>query len=1293
MSVLQRFLSRLVEIRDEERVTAVLMFVYSSVAMTSYNIVQPLMRATFISALGADNIPYVLFAAGLLIGVVMHFYGRLTTILPRWWIIPVSQLASAGLLILFWTLFRREHSWASAPLYFFGLVLGTLLLSQFWTLANDIYDARQARRLFGFIGGGAHLGGMAGAGLTMVVADRTDSEHLLLWSAAFLLASMAAVLAIIRRERLLVPFHPIPSQGAAVGTAPGQPERAPVEGPSRLSGVEAIRLLTASPHLRLIALLIAVAATAAVIVDQQLSMAAEAFKGQQDTDAITSFLASVRFWLSAIGFVAQVWLVKHIYRRLGVAVALMLLPIGLGLTGVLILLQAALWAPAAASVVDRSLRYSVDRTTREILFLPLPSDVAYRAKPFVDVTLERTARGAAAVIVLWSIKPWGLALAWPMLSILTLVLTALWLSLARGANRRYVAAVRSGLEMHRMQPGAVRTDVADLTTLETLFEELAHPDEQRVLYAIDLLESFDKQNLITPLLLHHESPAVRARALMVVGATRSAVAQRSLPLIERLLLDDSAAVRTAAVTALANRRNERAVDLARRLLDDRSPRIAATAAAVLTTSEQEDDIAAGETVLDRLTAEPHVSTVRLRRDVAAAIGRIRSARASHVLIRLLSDPDAAVAEEALRSLRELRTRDALFLPTLIALLGHRRLKSDAREALVQYGEAAVDPLGHVVRDPGENPWVRRHIPATLARIPCQRSADILIDTLSDPDSFLRYKAVSALEKLRRDRPGLAIRRAPIETLVLKEARGYFSHLTRHHNLFVRAPLDRGTLIERVLDEKMRRGVDRIYRLLTLLHPWKDVAAARWAIERGDAKTRSTAFEFLDNILVGELRLRLMPILEDLPLDEKVRRGNVWLRTRPREVDDTLLDLIHEDDQVVAATALLLVRDAGVWSLTDDIRYLMNHRDEGDRWAIEAASWVLATRETPPTDSPRDRLETVPTVLLVDRLRGLPMFASVGIDELFRIVSSSRRVRRDAGTRLSYEAVVPDTLHVLLDGQAVATAGRSEPRPIRPPATLGFEEVLEQRAMNVSLRTVEPSVTLTLSIAELHTLLADNTDLIQGLFRTLVARDAGRRARVVRGTRGNEPYLLPPDPLSPVQKGLALQRVPAFSQIGSEEILQLASVAHEVAFQSGDILASETDPPLVWVVLAGELVLQRAPQDSPEPTPTRVKEQAGGPARLDKRGPATTEPIPRTDDGSEGLTGDAGECARAGPGDAVGIFETLAGRAGDDLDHIPLRLRAPRSGRALRIEGEELFDLLGERPRILQQLLSGLFGAS
>ena len=63
------------------------------------------------------------------------------------------------------------------------MIFGILLISQFWTLANDIYDPRQARRMFGFIGGGASLGGAAGRGITAFTVDNVGTNNLLLVSA------------------------------------------------------------------------------------------------------------------------------------------------------------------------------------------------------------------------------------------------------------------------------------------------------------------------------------------------------------------------------------------------------------------------------------------------------------------------------------------------------------------------------------------------------------------------------------------------------------------------------------------------------------------------------------------------------------------------------------------------------------------------------------------------------------------------------------------------------------------------------------------------------------------------------------------------------------------------------------------------------------------------------------------------------------------------------------------------------------------------------------------------------
>ena len=60
---LQRFLAPFVDVRKEEALTAVLMFVYSFLAMTAYNIIQPLTRSKVIQSLGAVNVPWVILGS------------------------------------------------------------------------------------------------------------------------------------------------------------------------------------------------------------------------------------------------------------------------------------------------------------------------------------------------------------------------------------------------------------------------------------------------------------------------------------------------------------------------------------------------------------------------------------------------------------------------------------------------------------------------------------------------------------------------------------------------------------------------------------------------------------------------------------------------------------------------------------------------------------------------------------------------------------------------------------------------------------------------------------------------------------------------------------------------------------------------------------------------------------------------------------------------------------------------------------------------------------------------------
>jgi HEAT repeat protein len=1129
----------------------------------------------------------------------------------------------AGMMFVFWLLFQTKQEWVSVAFYIWGLILGILLISQFWTLANAIYDPRQAKRLFGFIGGGVTLGGMTGAGLTALIIERVGANTLLLWSAFTLVACALLVSVILGKEH---------SASTSALAAAGQEEKGVRIG-------RALQLLRESRQVQLIALVIGFGSLGAALIDQQLSMAAEGL-GQEET--IGKFLAQVRFGLSAAAMVIQVWLTPRIHRYLGIGFALLMLPVNLGATAIGIIMTRILWAPAVASIFDRSLRYTVDKTTREVLFLPLPATLRQDVKPFVDVTVDRMSRAFGAFMLLLLIKPWGLHLQWHQLSFVSLGLMAIWLVVASRAKREYLQTFRRSIEHREVQAEEVRLNVADLSTIETLVEELASPDERRVLYAIELLEALDKRNLITPLLLHHESEQVRVRALAALGSARAEIAERWVPAVQRMLKDSSADVRVAAVRALASMRQENVVELMRPYLEDQESRLAATAATVLADSTNEDDVSAAETTLMRLAGDTRQAEANARREVAAAIAHIKNPTFRHLLIPLIYDANIEVAQEAIRSARTIGSADALFVPALVSLQRHRLLKPQAREVLVGYGEEILDVLGYFLRDQDEDIWVRRHIPSTLAAIPCQKSMDLLVAALQDPDGFLRYKAICAIEKLRRENSQLTFDRQPIESLALREASHYYEYLKLRFN-FLRAHADGAeSLLTRALNEKLQRTLDRIYRLLGLMYPWKDISAARWAIEHAEARERASAFEYLDNLIAGNLRKAVMPIVEDMPVEEKVRRGSAFLRERSQAGGETLAQLIDDEDQVVASAAIHYVEEKRLWQFVPDLEHSLEFRPAKDWYLFEAASWALAAYRLPLETRRALWMEPLPAVELANRLRSIPLFEFVSVDELFRISGIGRQVRHEAGRVLYHQGSAAEMLQFLLDGKVAMGSDAGESHEIEAPAALAFYEVLEGSPVRVTLQAVDTVICLALNGEEFLTLLSENSPIAQGLFRMLLGGTAAASWRsFLKGEAPEEVRRLAANRMTPVEKVLVLQQVPIFARITAEQLLALAKIAHLVPIAAGSPLFEVADRAAIFTMLSGQVRLEQSGVSAP-----------------------TTLTV----------------------GDATGVYETLAGQ------RTGARAQVIQPGAVLRIDREELFDVLGDHTALQQGLFSAMLHA-
>ena len=157
-----------------------------------------------------------------------------------------------------------------------ALILAILLISQFWTLANDVYDPRQAKRIFGFIGGGASLGGAMRRGLTAFLVESVGAKNMLLVSAGV----MGVCLAIVMFDRA----------AREVGGHQRRDEDRRGRRRQRRRGDPAAAVVAPPADHRAGDRLCAPSAPA--IIEQQLNMAAAESKGAGNADAIAAFLGA-----------------------------------------------------------------------------------------------------------------------------------------------------------------------------------------------------------------------------------------------------------------------------------------------------------------------------------------------------------------------------------------------------------------------------------------------------------------------------------------------------------------------------------------------------------------------------------------------------------------------------------------------------------------------------------------------------------------------------------------------------------------------------------------------------------------------------------------------------------------------------------------------------------------------------------------------------------------------------------------------------------------------------------------
>ncbi|NND72712.1 MAG: hypothetical protein HKN43_14130 [Rhodothermales bacterium] len=899
-NIIKRFLRVVFDVREGEYKRALLTQVNIFLIVLVLLIVKPVVNALFLSNVGIERLPVVFVLVAIAAMGVSTIYAFKLGHTPLNRIINSTISLTVSGFVVFWLLLRftPESTWIYYVFYVTVAIFGVVATSQVWILANLLFTAREATRLFGFIGAGAIGGGITGGYVTSVLAPVISSDNLILLAAGLLFLCLPLTAYIWKN---------------------GATDLSTLQHGKRMTGFgeHPIKMIRNSRHLLYLASIVGIGVLVAKLVDYQFSALASA--SIESADDLAAFFG---FWFSTfnvISLVLQLFITRRVVGIYGVGLSLFLLPSALLLGSSLLLLFPILGIGIFVKAADVTLKQSINKSATELLALPIPTNIKNQAKSFIDIFVDSAATGLGGLMLIFMVS--GLDLSVRFISLLIVPLTLVWYYFANGVRREYLSSFK--MKLSSSETGAVSVETVDSeNVVSSLRRVLRTGSETQVLYILNKVRDQHETRLVEDVvyLLENSNAKIRSAALQTLYFFSSPnVSARAALLVE----DPDERVKVAAFEYLIEHATDGRIKLIDTYLKHENESINAAALLGLAVESRNNPEMAKLFQLERRIQdkidylsiiEDQQKTSRYRKLILRSIGHANLKQLYSHISEALQDPDPEIVDEAIISAGE--SLNDSFVPEISSFLATSRHRDNAREALVVAGPGIYETLFESMEHEDLPIDAVRWLPKVAEGIPSQKSVSFLFSLIEHPDNTVQINALRSLNTLKIRHQHLVVDRKDIIELIISEARLYldtigalfvetqrFQNPSSMHGSDVREA--RQTLIS-LLERRLDVILERIFRLLGLKYPPEEIIPIYEGIQSHNSDVRTNAVEYLDNLLFGNLKRLLIPIVETAMMqtisEETIRDLKIEVPTQKQCLEKLLL----ARDIKVKTTVLFLI---------------------------------------------------------------------------------------------------------------------------------------------------------------------------------------------------------------------------------------------------------------------------------------------------------------------------------------------------------------------------------------------------
>jgi len=821
-----KILSRIIEIKRGEKNISILLFFYFFLIMAPYYIIKPVRDAQYLIVNGSKQLPIAYLLTALIMLFFVSFYSKIQVKVPRHILIISSLIFFISSCFLSGVFFIKGFHWMPLVFWIWANIFVVVLVTQFWILVNDIFNPREAKRLIGFFGSGGILGGIFG-GLMTGFLGFNYSDYLLFIAAGMLIISVFIVnyIFIWQRKR-------ISTEDEAETKEDGNRE-----GTAKVGFKDCFDTVKKNYYLKLLAAVVTITFIVSTLIDWQ-------YKSVIDFEIHANYKQTFFGYFHAamlvIPFFVQLLMTSSLIRRFGIRFALLVYP--------LILLTCSLGIAAYPGVIfaviikgsDKSLSFSLNQSVRELLYIPISSKFKYKAKIFIDMFLNRFAKGIGALILLIFIF---LNLNWDtrvqIVSAMIVVFILAWTFFNLKISKEYTNTVKQKLEVKWERADRLVTEKVDLNYTKLVFDTLESKNRSSVLYAMNLLDLI-KQNKLTPevkKLISYKSDEVRVSSL----GTLFEDGETSLgPETDDYIREEVLEKEVKEIMSL---------DVYQKLM---------------------------EGYFEKVLVDESKEAETAKMEAAKAIGLMEShSPLIQKLEEFLRDESPEVSRYAIESAAKLQKRE--HVSALIQKLHSPFTRQEASAALEKYGSRVTGTLADHLGDSEEDIELRKGAASILASIGTQEAADFLTWVLGEDKGDIDIELIDALDKIRSERPDIQFQKGIVKTKIAELVKKYFQTLI---DFYDSESMESKQKMSENLSKDLAVSLMNIFKLLGLIYPHKDIHKAYQNIRVGTKELMAYAEELLDNILQKEIKDLIFPLVEKLPIEERVKRYRGLLKRFP-----------------------------------------------------------------------------------------------------------------------------------------------------------------------------------------------------------------------------------------------------------------------------------------------------------------------------------------------------------------------------------------------------------------------------